>query len=82
MTRNPDNHLEHENDIEDDYMSLDIVSSTECTGMFYKPPINDEEVEGYTDIYHVPQQKDINAQKAETPEKQEKISSVRNGREQ
>jgi|GEM_PF-5058571 len=37
--------------------AMDIVSSTECTGMMYKPPLTDEEVAGYTDIYPVRQQK-------------------------
>lgn len=49
----------HLNNIpQDDDASLSIVSSTECTGMLYKPPLTDENAKGYTDIYHVQQQKD------------------------
>ena len=80
MKKNRNDHLVHEENAEDNYTSLDIASSTECTGMMYKPPVTDEDVEGYQDIYSVPQQKDINAQKTDTPKQQEKISSVRKGR--
>lgn len=54
--------------------AFDIVSATECTGMIARPPMNDDEVEGYMDIFHRPQQTNMPAQKAETPEEQEKRS--------
>ena len=66
---------------EDDYVSLDLASNTECTGMMYKPPVTESEVEGYEEIYSVPQQTDINGQKTDTPRRQAKISSVRKGRD-
>lgn len=77
---NKNNKDRHNINWDDDYVSLDIASSTECTGMMYKPPITDDEVEGYSDIYSVPQQTDINGQQTNTPRKQAKISSVRKGR--
>lgn len=43
--------------LEDDYISLDISSSTECTGMVPTPPLTEAEVEGLSSIYSVPQQK-------------------------
>lgn len=42
---------------DDDYVSLDISSATECTGMVPTPPLTDAEVEGYSDVYSVPQKK-------------------------
>lgn len=48
----------------------DVVSSTECTGMIATPPLNDEQVDGYLDIFHVPQQKAVVAKKADNPEEQ------------
>ena len=48
-------------EIDDDYTSLDIASSTECTGMVPSPPLDEAEVEGYADIYSVPQKQAENA---------------------
>ena len=36
---------------------MQITSSTECTGMVPTPPQNDAEVDGYSDLFHVMQQK-------------------------
>lgn len=47
-----------------------VFSATECTGMIPTPPLNDEQVEGYLDIFHVPQQKAQDALKADNPEEQ------------
>lgn len=42
---------------DDDYVSLDISSANECTGMVPTPPLTEAEVEGYSDVYSVPQKK-------------------------
>ena len=52
----------------------DIVSATECTGMIQTPPLTEEEVYGYLDIFHVPQQRAVEAQKKDNPEEQGKRS--------
>jgi hypothetical protein len=70
----------HNIDWDKDYSPRNIASTTDCTGMMYKPPMTEEEAENYEDIYSVPQQMDINAQKTETPRQQQRISSVRKGR--
>jgi hypothetical protein len=70
----------HNIDWDEDYSPRNIASTTDCTGMMYKPPMTEEEVENYGDIYFVPQQTDINAKQTNTPERQEQISSVRKGR--
>jgi hypothetical protein len=49
-----------------------VFSTTECTGMIPAPPLNDEQVDGYLDLFHVPQQKASVARKAENPEEQKK----------
>ncbi len=59
---------------EDNFVSLDIASSTECTGMIPGPPLDDAEVDAYAEIYSVPQQKAYNAQKANSPEEQKRRS--------
>lgn len=41
----------------DDAVSLDISSANECTGMVPTPPLTEAEVEGYSDVYSVPQKK-------------------------
>jgi hypothetical protein len=51
-----------------------VLSTTECTGMIPTPPLSDEQVDGYLDLFHVPQQKAESAMKADTPEEQEKRS--------
>lgn len=43
--------------LEDDYLSLDITSATECTGMVPTPPLTEAEAEGYSDICSMPQKK-------------------------
>ncbi len=32
-----------------------VISATECTGLMYRPPQNENEAESYSDIYTVPQ---------------------------
>ena len=71
----------HNIDWDEDYSPKNIASTTDCTGMMYKPPVSDEEAEAYEDIYSVPQQTDINGQITNTPRQQAKISSVRKGRD-
>ncbi len=46
----------HEADFVDDvFNKIDsVASSTECTGLMYRPPENEAEAESYTDIYVVP----------------------------
>lgn len=44
-------------DIEEKLAQENIVSSTGSTGMISKPPTTDGELEGYSDIHHVPQKK-------------------------
>ena len=70
----------HNIDWDNDYSPRNIASTTDCTGMMYKPPMTEEEAENYEDIYSVPQQTDINAQQTATPRQQRSISSVRKGR--
>jgi len=64
---------------ENDYSPRNIASTTDCTGIMYKPPLTDEEVENYEDIYSVPQQADSVAHKTLTPKQQQRISSVQKG---
>ncbi len=71
----------HNIDWEEDFAPRNIASTTDYTGMMYKPPVTEEETEAYGDIYSVPQQTDINGQETTTPRKQAKISSVRKGRD-
>jgi hypothetical protein len=59
---------------EDNYVSLDIASTTECTGMIPGPPLDDAQVDAYSEIYSVPQQKAYNAKKADSPEEQKRRS--------
>lgn len=33
-----------------------VASATECTGLMYRPPANEDEAESYTDIYVVPKE--------------------------
>jgi hypothetical protein len=58
----------------DEMMPIDVVSTTECTGMILTPPLTEDEVDGYTDIFHVQQQKATSAQKADNPAEQESRS--------
>ncbi len=39
-----------------------VASATECTGLMYRPPENEQEAQSYNDIYIVP--KVPNAQKS------------------
>lgn len=70
----------HNIDWEEDYSPRNIASTTDCTGMMYKPPVTAEEAEAYEDIYSVPQQTDVNAQQTDTPQAQAAVSSVRKQR--
>jgi hypothetical protein len=58
----------------DDMIAIDVASMTECTGMIPTPPLTDDEVNGYSGIFHMPQQKAETAQKADSPAEQEKNS--------
>ncbi len=40
----------------DFYQGLNIESQMECTGMIPTPPIDEAQLDGYHDIYSVPQQ--------------------------
>ncbi|MGI5849105.1 MAG: hypothetical protein ACOX8Q_03405 [Christensenellales bacterium] len=73
MNKNRKNHQKHE--IKDDYVALDIMSNTECTGMIPTPPLSSDDVDGYSEIYSVTQQEAINAQKADTAKQQKRRSS-------
>jgi len=53
----------HNIDWDEDYSPRNIASTTDCTGMMYKPPVTDDETENYEDIYSVPQQTNSAAQK-------------------
>ncbi len=81
MKKYPEVFKKQENSFEDDYVSLDIASITECTGMIPTPPLNDDEVDNYADIYSVPQQSAVNANNIETTSQQRKISSVKGDKE-
>lgn len=39
-----------------DNILLNVVSSTEYTGMFYRPPMDEGDTENYSDIYDGPEQ--------------------------
>jgi len=67
-------------DWENDFSPRNIASTTDCTGMIYRPPVTEEEAENYSDIYSIRQQTDTAAQQTLTPQKQQQISSVRKGR--
>lgn len=77
MKRYPEVHKKQENSFEEEYATLDIASTTDCTGMIPTPPLSAEEAENYGDIYAVPQQSADNAKKAATTSQQKKRSSVK-----
>lgn len=58
----------------EDGISMDVVSSTEMTGMVPTPPLDDSEVEGYRSLFPVRQQAATDARKAGSPEEQERQS--------
>lgn len=61
-----------------DYYDIkNIASVTDYTGTIPTPPLSEEEVEGYSDIYFVPQQQAENAKKADSPKQQEQRSSTK-----
>lgn len=62
----------HINQIEQDD-NPDVVSSTESTGMLYKPPLTESDVKGYSDVYPVQQQKDM-----PSPTNQKKKNGLKN----
>jgi hypothetical protein len=64
MKNDSNNKDRHNIDWENDYSPRNIASTTDCTGMMYKPPLTDEEVENYEDIYSVTQQADTAAHKS------------------
>ena len=77
MKRFPEVYKKQEGSFEDSYSSLDVASTTDCTGMIPTPPLTEEEAENYGDLYSVPQQNAYNAQNMKTASKQEKVSSVK-----
>lgn len=81
MKRYPEVYKKQEHSFEDDYATLDIASTTDCTGMIPTPPLNEYEVDNYADIYSVPQQSAVNAQKADSTSQQRKRSSVKGDKE-
>lgn len=54
--------------------SRNVVSSGDCTGKIARPPLTDGDLDGYLDLFHVPQQKAESAMEADSPEEQEKRS--------
>jgi len=61
MKRYPEVNKKQEDGFEGDGVTRDIASSTECTGMIPTPPLTDEEVDNYNDIFSVTQQNADNA---------------------
>ncbi len=59
----------------DFYQGLNIESQTECTGMIPTPPTDDVQMDGYNDIYSVPQQCGGAAKQAKNAAVQKKKSS-------
>ena len=51
-----DYNVEFADEFTDDLFS--VASATECTGLCYAPPLDDAEVESYTDVYEIPLKKD------------------------
>ncbi len=44
---------------DDPFLNPDtIASATECTGLIPTPPLSDDEVESYGDIYRIPKPED------------------------
>lgn len=66
---------EPEDNTYDFYQGLNIESQTECTGMIPTPPIDDVQLDGYHDIYSVPQQCGSAAKQAKNAAEQKKKSS-------
>jgi hypothetical protein len=62
-------------DAYDYYDIQNIYSQTDCTGMIPTPPLDDAQVDGYHDIYSVPQQNATGARKFENAKDQKKNSS-------
>lgn len=53
--RRPD--IYHMADLEAHIFTPNVVSTTECTGMLYRQPMTDMDVDGYAEIYPVIQTK-------------------------
>lgn len=81
MKKYPEVHKKQEHSFEDDYATLDIASTTDCTGMIPTPPLTEYEVDNYADIYTVPQQSAVNAKNAKTTSEQTQRSSVKGDKE-
>jgi|GEM_PF-1629417 len=81
MKRYPEVYKKQEHSFEDDYATLDIASTTDCTGMIPTPPLTEGEAQNYADIYSVPQQSAENAKNADTTSQQRKRSSVKGDKE-
>ncbi len=59
----------------DFYSGPNIGSQTDCTGMVPTPPLDAAQIDGYHDIYSMPQQKGTGALKKEDAKEQKKKSS-------
>jgi hypothetical protein len=59
----------------DFYQGLNVGSQTECTGMIPTPPLDDAQLDGYHDIYSVPQQKGTGAMNMKDAKEQKRKSS-------
>jgi len=58
-----------------------VVSTMDCTGMIQTPPLTEEEVDNYGDIYTIPQQCADNARSKETPSRQKAQGTIKKRRE-
>jgi hypothetical protein len=56
----------------DDRFTMGIVSATEVTGMVPTPPLDEDEADGYGDLFPVRQERASAAQRADSPDEQEK----------
>jgi hypothetical protein len=71
MDKNPDRKRQDDSEYWNDMIGQNgVFSTTECTGMIARPPLSEEEVNGYLDLFHMPQQKAAEAVKAENPAEQ------------
>lgn len=58
-----------------------VVSTMDCTGMIQTPPLTEEEVDNYGDIYTVPQQCADDARSKETPSRQKEQGIIKKKKE-
>ena len=57
MAEKPEKKEEKEFDYDFADVVNNVASATECTGLMYLPPQDEDEVESYADIYSVPKNK-------------------------